>query len=59
MNEKEILKGLKNASYDFIANNYYKLSKEQLKDILLEYIYVADKDTEEEAIDNLKERWEV
>ena len=59
MNEKEILKGLKEASYDFIANNYYKLSKEQLKDILLEYIYVVDEDTEEEAIENIKERWEV
>lgn len=58
MENKEILEGLKKASYDFIANNYYKLSKEQLKDILLEYIYVTDTEAEEEAIENLAERME-
>lgn len=29
-------------AYDFIANNYYKMSKEDLKDILLEAIAVID-----------------
>ena len=56
MERKEILKGLKKASYDFIANNYYKMDKETLKDILLEYIYLCD--NEEEVIESIKERWE-
>lgn len=58
MEYKEILKGLKKASYGFIANNYHNLSKEQLKDILLEYIYVTDSESEKEARENLAERWD-
>ena len=54
MNKEEILKGLTERPMDFIANNYSDLSKEDLRDILLEYIYVADKDAQEEAIDSLK-----
>lgn len=29
-------------AYDFIANNYWQMSREELKDILLEFIYEAD-----------------
>lgn len=29
-------------AYDFIANNYWQMNKENLKDILLEFIYEAD-----------------
>lgn len=37
MEDKEILEGLKSGRpYDFIANNYWKMEKEQLKDIILE-----------------------
>lgn len=42
MENKEILKGLKKTPYDFVANNYYKMDKEQLKDIILELICIAD-----------------
>lgn len=37
---KQYLEALKNGdSYDFIAKNYYKFSKEELKDIILELDY--------------------
>lgn len=39
MEDKEILEGLKSGRpYDFIANNYYKMDKAQLKDIILELL---------------------
>jgi hypothetical protein len=39
MEDKEILEGLKSSSpYGFIANNYCEMSKEQLKDIILELL---------------------
>lgn len=41
MNDKEILEGLKKTPYDFIACNYYKMSKEQLKDIALELLALS------------------
>lgn len=56
MERKEILKGLREGSYGFIANNYYKMDKETLKDILLEYIYLCN--NEKEVIDSLEyDRW--
>ena len=58
MNEKEILEGLKKAPYDFIANNYYKLSKEELRDILKEFIYVATPEQTNEVIEELESIWE-
>lgn len=41
--------------YDFVANNYWKMSKEVLKDIALEAIYSADSDSE--IGEELKDRW--
>lgn len=32
-------------AYDYIAQNYWQMSKEDLKDILLEFIYEADEST--------------
>ena len=54
-------------SYDWIANNYHKLSKEELKDIILETLYAIHTTAylgEEDCIltdarYNLIERWEV
>lgn len=54
---KEILEACKqNKLYDYIANNYWKMTKEELKDVCLEAIYTADND--EEIGDNLNSRWE-
>lgn len=57
---KELIEAIKNGnSYDFIANNYWKMSKEQLKDALLEYIYLAhdNKIDESSVADCLEERY--
>ena len=35
----EVLKNNPNHAYDFIANEYYKFSKEELKDITKELLY--------------------
>lgn len=36
----DFIEALKNdTSYDFIANNYYKMDKNDLKDIILELLY--------------------
>lgn len=62
---KEVIENMEqDTSYDFIANNYWKLSKEELKDICLELTYAIHRheqfgdDVKETAIDGLKERWE-
>ena len=46
MEIKDIVKEMRNGKglYDLIANNYYKMSKEYLKEICLNAIYVADDD---------------
>ena len=45
----EVLKNNRNGAYDFIANNYYKMSKEELRDITKELLYaVYDNMTEAE-----------
>ena len=45
--KEEILKACKDGTlYDFIANNYWKMSKEELKDVCLEAVYLADNDEE-------------
>lgn len=43
---EEILEEIKKCSglYGYVANNYYKLTKEELKELLLNAIYVADDD---------------
>lgn len=35
----EVLKNNPDGAYDFICNNYYKMSKEELKDITKELLY--------------------
>ena len=37
----EVLKNNPNNAYDFICNNYYKMSKEELKDIVKELLYAV------------------
>lgn len=45
----EVLKNNPNGAYDFICNNYYKMSKDELKDIAKELLYtVYDNVTEKE-----------
>lgn len=63
----EIMKAIEeNRLYDYIANNYYKMSKEELKDVLLEAIWVSwvsscgDEEVEvfnQVLASNLSERW--
>lgn len=38
MRYNEIIEGLKKAPYDFIANNYWQMSRQQLKDVILELL---------------------
>lgn len=44
----------KKGLYDLIANNYYKLSKEDLKEIALNAVYIADNDNA--IINEIEER---
>lgn len=37
---KDLLKEEKVSLYDYVASNYYKLDKEELKELLLNMIYV-------------------
>lgn len=60
----EVMKALEeNRLYDYIANNYWNMSNEVLKDILLEAIWVGcqnaprDEDYNKKLIDELNERW--
>lgn len=53
--EQEILKAIKeDRLYDFVANNYYRISQETLRDLILEIYYVfryeTSLDIEEEFI---------
>ena len=41
----EVLKNNPNGAYDFIANNYYKYNKEELKDIVKELLYAIHTNT--------------
>lgn len=39
--EQEIIQAIKKGKlYDYIANNFYKISKEDLRDLILEIIYM-------------------
>lgn len=42
----EVLKNNPNRAYDFICNNYYKMSKEELKDIVKELLYAVHDNTD-------------
>lgn len=55
--KNELLNCLQSHAYDFIAGNYYKLTKEELKTILLEFVYNTDNEIiREKIIPELKER---
>ena len=45
--EKEIIQALKeDRLYDFIANNYWKIERELIRDLILEIYYILLYDTE-------------
>lgn len=45
--EQEIIQAIKEDKlYDYIANNFYKMSKEDLRDLILEIIYMIYYDYE-------------
>lgn len=45
----EVLKNNPDGAYDFICNNYYKMSKEELKDVAKELLFaVHDNVTKDE-----------
>jgi hypothetical protein len=57
MTKKEIIKGIKDLGlYDFMARNYYQLSKDELKTIALECVYLLKDSDTKEIIKELKER---
>ena len=65
MKKEEIYDAITNGNaYDLVACNYYLLGHEEMKDILLEYIYAFEKITQydnykkEDIVNELKERWE-
>lgn len=48
------------SSYDFIANNYYTMTKDELKDIILELDYALSWDSSyEDVAEELKDRWSI
>ena len=49
----EVLKNNPNGAYDFIANNYYKMEKEELKDIVKELLYAIYKNVEQAEHDKI------
>lgn len=56
----EVMKAIEEDKlYDFIANNYWRMSKEELKDVLLEVIWSNDPTDEnkEYLLTLLSERW--
>ena len=54
--EGEILQAIKeDRLYDYIANNYYKISQEKLKDIILELYYIYRCETIEDTEENAKQ----
>ena len=42
-----VLKNNPNGAYDFICNNYYKMSKEELKDVVKELLYAIHSNVNE------------
>ena len=58
----EVIKAIEeDRGYDYISNNYYKFTKEELKDMCLEFLYTLYKldYDESEVLDYLKERWDM
>lgn len=58
MNKKEIIRELDNTPYGFIATQYNELTKEQLRDILKELIYVSTPEQMQKVIKELNDIWE-
>ena len=67
MEHREIIEGLQNEGvYEFIINNYWKMSKYQLKDILKELDYAVNNNVKagiydlikDDLIEELTEMWE-
>ena len=62
-----VLKNNPDAAYDYITSNYYKLSKEELKDITKELLYSIytnaleseQKEILEDAAEELAEQYEL
>ena len=69
MENKEIIKAIENDSiFDFIANNYWKMDKFDLRCILLEYIYALSEiehnrieswEAPDSIIESLKDTWDI
>lgn len=51
----EVLKNNPNGAYDYITSNYYKMSKEELKDIAKELLYSIYENTLETEHDKILE----
>ena len=49
----EVLKNNPNGAYDFVANNYYKYSKEELKDVVKELLYAIHTNTTKDEHDKI------
>ena len=44
--------------YDYVANHYWEMTKEELKDVLIEVIYSCQKPSDIDSIsESLEERW--
>lgn len=53
--EKEILQAIKeDRLYDFIANNYWQIEKETLRDLILEIYYIFKYETSLEIQEHFK-----
>lgn len=55
MEKEDIINGLKKEGCNFISNNYYKMSKEQLKEIALTSFYYLSLDSKEYALKDIEE----
>ena len=54
--EKEIIRAIKeDRLYDFIANNYWRIKPEMLKDLILEIYYMFRYETDLDIEENFKE----
>lgn len=49
----KVLKDNPNSAYDFICNNYYKMSKEELKNITKELLYAIHDNVSKEEHDKI------
>lgn len=53
--KKEIIQAIKKDNlYDYIFNNYLKISKEELRDLILEIYYILRAETIEDTKENIK-----